>query len=108
MVRKLLIKPNLSRKNADICTKEVCRILEKMGAELFISLSNDSWSYSRACQMQHLASASFCSMENGIPMIRSSNSGQTCYINGFGKVKKMINPFSENFLYCEVEINKVK
>ena len=36
MVRKLLIKPNLSRKNADICTKEVCRILEKMGAELFL------------------------------------------------------------------------
>ena len=36
MVRKLLIKPNLSRKNADICTKEVCCILEKMGAELFL------------------------------------------------------------------------
>jgi len=47
-------------------------------------------------------------MENGIPMIRSSNSGQTCYIDGFGRVREMIKPFSENFLYCEVEINKVK
>lgn len=87
---------------------EVGEKMAKMGADLFISLSNDSWSYSRACQMQHLAAASFCSMENGIPMIRSSNSGQTCYIDGFGRVREMIKPFSENFLYCEVEINKVK
>lgn len=78
------------------------------GAELLINISNDSWSFSQAAQMQHLAVAVFRSAENGIPMLRSSVSGQTCYISSSGKVLKMLKPFTENYLYCEVELNRVR
>ena len=87
---------------------DISKEMADSGAELLVNISNDSWSFSRAAQMQHLAVAVFRSAENGIPMLRSSVSGQTCYINSYGKVEKMLKPFTENYLYCEVELNKVR
>lgn len=87
---------------------ELPRKMALTGASLFVSLSNDAWSASRACQMQHLAVSVFRSIENGIPMLRSANSGQTCFVDCYGAVKKMSEPFAENFLYCEVNLNRVK
>lgn len=87
---------------------DISKEMTDNGAELLVNISNDSWSFSRAAQMQHLAVAVFRSAENGIPMLRSAISGQTCYINSFGKVEKMLEPFTENYLYCEVELNRVR
>lgn len=87
---------------------ELPRKMADKGASLFVSLSNDAWSGSRVCQMQHLSVSVFRSIENGIPMLRSSNSGQTCFVDCYGAVKNSSLPFAENFLYCEVNLNRVK
>lgn len=39
MARKLLIRPNLNKKSAGTCTRQVCAILQQMGAELLMEES---------------------------------------------------------------------
>ncbi len=78
------------------------------GAELLVNISNDSWCASRACQMQHMAVACFRAIENGVPFLRATNSGETCFINSYGTVEKRIEPFKADWLYCEVELNRLR
>lgn len=87
---------------------EIPAAMCRMGAELIVNLSNDSWSASAACQYQHLAMAAFRSAENGIPSVRATNSGQTCFIDNTGKVERMLEPFRKGWLYCEVKLNRLR
>ncbi len=68
------------------------------GAQAFINLSNDSWSNSAACQYQHLSMAVFRSIENRVPTLRSTASGQTAIIDPNGKVTLMAEEFTESYL----------
>lgn len=74
------------------------------GARCFINLSNDSWSNSVACQNQHLAMAIFRSIENGVPSVRSTTSGQTCIINPDGKITTMCSPFTFSYVVGNVPV----
>ena len=65
---------------------EGCRQMVLNGSRCFLNLSNDSWSKSIACQKQHLAMAVFRSVENRVPSVRSTSSGQTCVIDVNGKI----------------------
>ncbi|MCF0241880.1 MAG: apolipoprotein N-acyltransferase, partial [Treponema sp.] len=77
------------------------------GARCFINLTNDAWSHSIACQNQHLAMAVFRSVENRIPTVRSSASGQTCKINEKGVVENLAEPFEETFIIAEIPVYSV-
>ena len=74
------------------------------GARCFVNLSNDSWSKSEACQYQHLAHAVFRSVENRVPSVRSTASGQSCIINQFGQIEKMAPSFCETYVVGEVPV----
>ena len=74
------------------------------GAQCLINLSNDSWSQSVACQNQHLAMAVLRSVENEVPSVRSTTSGQTCYINKKGKILKQAEPFCRTYIICNVNV----
>lgn len=74
------------------------------GARAFINLSDDSWSKSEVCQYQHMAMAVFRSVENGIPTVRSTASGQTCIISPKGKIEKMADSFSETYIVGNVPV----
>jgi len=89
----------------DTFTK-ICRKLAKNGAECFINLSNDSWSKSLVCQKQHLSMAVFRSIENGIPSIRSTTSGQSCMVLPSGKIENEISAFSKGYLVADVPVIK--
>ena len=73
-------------------------------ANLIVNLSNDSWSGRIECQYQYLSMAVFRSVENKIPTVRSTSSGQTCYIAEDGRIEAMLNPYKRDFLYCQVKI----
>lgn len=83
---------------------EISRKMFQKGARCFINLSNDSWSESVPCQYQHLAMAVFRSVENGVPTVRSTTSGQTCIINKNGKITSMCMPFSYSYAFGSVSI----
>jgi apolipoprotein N-acyltransferase len=74
------------------------------GAQAIVNLSNDAWSKSLSCQYQHLSMAVFRSVENRVPSIRSTASGQTVIIDPNGKIVSMAEPFTETVLAGEIPV----
>ncbi len=74
------------------------------GAQAIVNLSNDAWSHSEVAQYQHLSMAAFRSVENRIPSVRATASGQTAVINPNGKVTAMAEAFEEAYLVADFPI----
>ena len=83
-----------------------CRLFVKKGARCFINLSNDAWSKSLSCQMQHLSMAVFRSAENHVPSVRSTSSGMTVSVNAFGKVEEAALPFTATCLVAPLTVTE--
>lgn len=64
----------------------LCSKMYMEGSRCFINLSNDAWAHSKVCQNQHKIMALFRSVENKIPTVRSTASGQTCVIYPNGAI----------------------
>lgn len=92
--------------SAPICFEDnfagLNRTFVKKGASAFFSLSNDAWSKSKKCQIQHLKMGVFRSVENHIPSVRCTVSGETCIINSYGRIEARLNPFEENILIGKI------
>lgn len=68
------------------------------GARAIVNISDDAWAKSVPCQYQHLSMSVFRAVENRVPLVRSTASGQTCIIDPNGKVVAMAEPFTETWL----------
>lgn len=77
------------------------------GANAIVNLSNDAWSKSPACQYQHLSMALFRSVENRIPSVRATASGQTAIIDPNGKITAMAEPFAQTYLTGSVPVRSM-
>ena len=76
----------------------------KKGGRAFVNLSNDSWSKSKRCQVQHLKMAVFRSVENHVPSVRSSASGETCIISSTGKITARSESFKQNYVIGKIPV----
>ena len=89
-----------------ICFEDTFGYLSRLfvhnGARAIVNLTNDAWAKSGPCQYQHLSMAVFRTVENRVPLVRSTASGQTCYVDPNGVVVAMAPPFSEAFLVVDV------
>ncbi|QTQ13679.1 apolipoprotein N-acyltransferase [Treponema parvum] len=83
---------------------ETGRNMFNAGARALVNLSNDAWSKSLSCQNQHLAMARFRCIENRIPAVRSTASGQTCIIDPNGIIRAMAPPFEKTFVTGEIPV----
>ncbi len=84
----------------------VCRRFVNAGANSFVNLSNDAWSKSLACQYQHLSMAVFRSVENRVPAVRATTTGQTSVIDPNGKILDMAEPFIETYLIGNIPVRE--
>ena len=79
------------------------------GAEVLINLTNDSWSRRDSSQVQHHVAALFRSVENRVPLVRSSNAGVTSIIDPTGRVVAGPLPsFQEGHLIYDLPLSKNK
>jgi apolipoprotein N-acyltransferase len=78
------------------------------GANMLVNVSNDAWSKSLSCQYQHLSMAVFRAVENRIPEVRATASGQTAIIDPNGKVIAMAEPFKETWLVGTIPVRDMK
>ncbi len=76
----------------------------RAGAQVLVNVSNDSWSPSPACSMQHAGMAVFRSIENRRSMIRATNGGFTCLVDPNGKIQKSLKPFTADVLTVDVPV----
>lgn len=64
----------------------------KKGAKLLVNISNDVWFPNSKLPMQHLEHGRLRAVENGVPLVRSCNTGVTAAIDCFGKdIKRLQN-----------------
>ena len=56
------------------------------GAEFLIVITNDAWFSKSAAPYQHLQASVFRAIENGVPLIRSANTGVSAFIDSRGEV----------------------
>jgi apolipoprotein N-acyltransferase len=56
------------------------------GVDLLVNLTNDGWFGRSSAQWQHNANATFRAVENGLPLVRCSNNGISCWIDPLGRV----------------------
>jgi len=54
--------------------------------DFLVNLTNDGWFREGAAQRQQAANSVFRAVENGLPLIRCTNNGQTCWVDRFGRI----------------------
>jgi apolipoprotein N-acyltransferase len=55
----------------------LCRGFFRHGAQVLVNITNDAWSFSVPCAMQHMSMAVFRAVENKRSVVRSTNAGIT-------------------------------
>ena len=58
-------------------------------------MTNDAWSFSVPCAMQHMTMAVFRAVENRRSVVRSTNGGMTTIIDPNGRILSTLPPFTE-------------
>ncbi len=60
--------------------------------DLLVNLNNNGWFGESAAQWQHAVSALFRAVENGLPLVRCTNNGLTCWIDARGRLHDVYFP----------------
>ncbi len=74
--------PHLAREHVDDKT------------DFLLNLTNNGWFGESAAQWQHAVSALFRAVENGVPLVRCTNNGLTCWIDAHGRMHNVYFPGS--------------
>lgn len=65
---------------------EIAREFVKNGAEFLIVITNDAWYGKSGAPYQHAACSVFRAIENRVPIVRSANTGYSCFIDSHGRI----------------------
>ena len=86
--------------SAPICFEDafpaVCSKLFALGSEVFVNITNDSWSKTRSAEIQHFAAASYLAIEFRTTLVRCANSGYSVVVNPAGKLVVDLPLFTES------------
>lgn len=88
---------------------DLTRRFVRNGAAVLVNVTNDGWFLRSAGAEQHLANAVFRAVENRRPLLRSANTGVTCFIDTRGRITHVLRapdgtPFVEGILFGTVEV----
>ncbi len=91
-----------------ICFEDVfsddIRLFIKQGVDIIVNISNDYWSLTPVEGTQHGVNALFRAVENQRPLVRSTSSGYTVYIDFLGNIQEGApEPYTGG--YCEADVN---
>ncbi len=74
------------------------------GAEVILNLSNDFWSLTTVEAKQHFVNSLFRAVETRRPLVRSTASGLTAYVDTAGRVRSSLPYYVEGYLVVDVKI----
>jgi apolipoprotein N-acyltransferase len=57
--------------------------------DFLVNLTNDGWFGDGAEQKQHAVMALFRAVENGVPLVRCTNNGLTCWVDAQGRIQEI-------------------
>jgi apolipoprotein N-acyltransferase len=59
--------------------------------DFLVNLTNDGWFGESAAQWQHAVTALFRTVENGLPLVRCTNTGLTCWYDSTGRLREVLS-----------------
>jgi apolipoprotein N-acyltransferase len=73
-----------------ICFEDIfpglSRRFVKEGAQFLVNITNDAWFMRSSAPYQHVQASVFRAVENRVPVVRTANTGVSCFIDQNGKV----------------------
>ncbi|HLF19072.1 MAG TPA: apolipoprotein N-acyltransferase [Candidatus Omnitrophota bacterium] len=66
------------------------RLFVQQGAQLLVNITNDAWFGDTKAAFMHLQTAVFRSVENRRELVRSTNTGVSCFIDAKGRIKRFV------------------
>jgi len=107
-----LANGNVIRFGTPICFEDAFADINRKfilaGADLWINLTNVSWSKRESAEIQMFVAAKFRTVENKRVLIRSTNSGVTSVIDPYGRTLKQLPLFKSSYLSIDVPVYKEK
>lgn len=85
---------------------DVCGPLVKNGSEVFINITDDSWSRTKSAEYQHFIISSFRTIEYRTSMARSCNSGYSVVLNSKGMILAEQPLFEESAIIVKIPVYK--
>jgi apolipoprotein N-acyltransferase len=83
-----------------ICFEDIfphlAREYVKDDTDFLVNITNNGWFGESAAQWQHATSAIFRTIENGVPLLRCSNNGLTCWVDRFGRIRQIFQDSKES------------
>jgi apolipoprotein N-acyltransferase len=76
-----------------ICFEDVFPHVARLGiasSDFLVNLTNDGWFGEGAAQWQQAVAGLFRAVENGVPLIRCTNNGLTCWIDSCGRLRLIL------------------
>lgn len=78
--------------------------------DFLVNLTNDGWFGRGAEQWQQAGSAVFRAVENGVPLVRCTNNGITCWIDAEGRMREIFRDveskvYGEGYLVTEIPVH---
>lgn len=61
----------------------------RRGARFLVNQTNNAWFDGSSASRQHMANAILRTVENRVPMVRSANTGITCFVDRFGRIREL-------------------
>ena len=85
---------------------DIMRPLFLNGTELFINITDDSWSLKKSSEIQHFVIASYRAIEYRTTLVRSANAGYSVVVDPSGKVIADLPLFEEASLATDIPVYK--
>ncbi len=75
--------------------------------DFLVNLTNDGWFGEGAAQWQHAAAGAFRAVENGVPLVRCTNTGLTCWVDAEGRERDIFRSDTNGVYGQGFEIVKI-
>jgi len=81
----------------------------KDDTDFLVNITNNGWFNESAAQWQHATTAIFRTIENGVPLLRCSNNGLTCWVDQFGRIRQIFRDskgsvYGHGFMTVEIPL----
>lgn len=96
-----------------ICFEDVfphlAREYPEEDTDFLVNITNNGWFGESAAQWQHACSALFRAVENGLPLVRCSNNGLTCWVDERGRLRQIFHDkdgtvYGPGFMTAEIPL----
>jgi apolipoprotein N-acyltransferase len=88
----------------EVIFPELCRKFIRNGADFMVTITNDAWFGRTSAPYQHLAQATFRSIENRIWLVRAANTGISAFIDPWGRISTASGLFTREVLTGEIDL----